>query len=313
MKRAIMILLSVGIMAIIFWRIDVQELKRYIVEVDVHWLVLAVMLFIPQIYVSAYRWQMMVADRISVSLWECTKLALAAASLNILVPSRVGDLSKPYFMGKIKGWNMHRGLNVVVFEKYIDLASLAIVILTGTVWSLQADSTTLFGVSFSLAVLAVFPVIYFIRLDRWAALPFWGRHKILRKMGEFLLESQMYLNDIKTNHGRVTQIIGVSVGLWFLHIIQFYVFFLAFHSQVSVFDVFRLVPIAILVGLLPLTVAGVGTRDSAMIYLFKPLEEVSLIVGVGLFVSLRYFVPGLLGLPFLNQYVVKSGMPKDGG
>ena len=104
--------------------------------------------------------------------------------------------------------------------------------------------------------------------------------------------------------------VWISVFLWFLHIAQFYVIFLALHSPVSIFAVFRLVPLAILVGLVPLTVAGVGTRDSAMIYFFKPYDDVARIVGVGLFSSLRYFIPGIAGLPFLNHYIVH---PESGG
>jgi len=114
------------------------------------------------------------------------------------------------------------------------------------------------------------------------------------------------LDELKTDKRQLCWVLVVSIFLWFLHIAQFLVVFRALHSDVSAFLVFGLVPLAILVGLIPLTVAGVGTRDSAMIYFFAPYESPALVAGVGLFSSLRYFVPGLLGLPFLNRYIVRK-------
>ena len=64
-----------------------------------------------------------------------------------------------------------------------------------------------------------------------------------------------------------------------------------------------LLPLAIFVGLLPLTLSGMGTRDPAFIALFGGLgvaAEVSL--GVGLLYSLYgYWLPALVGLPFMRR------------
>ena len=122
----------------------------------------------------------------------------------------------------------------------------------------------------------------------------------------FFLDSHHYLEELRKNFGHLVFLLVFSIFLWFVHLLQFFVIFRCLHSQVSIFHVFRLVPLAILVGLVPLTIAGMGTRDSAMIYLFTPYEKASLMVGVGLFASLRYLIPGVLGLPFLNHYLIRK-------
>jgi len=58
--------------------------------------------------------------------------------------------------------------------------------------------------------------------------------------------------------------------------------------------VFLRVPIAIFVGLLPITLAGIGTRDGALVALIAPHAVAAL---VGLFSTLRYVVMALLGVP----------------
>jgi len=306
MKTLIAFVLSLAIMGVIFSRINLGEFVQYFTQIDPWLAAVAVLFFVPQVVLSAYRWQVMVKDKTRMSLWESVKLILSANALNILLPSRVGDLSKAYFVGRAGKIKMKRSMNVVFFEKYIDLASLGIVVLTGILWSRDWDESAFLGFGFSGATIGLFPVLYFINLHRWTSFPLFEKNRVLNKVKDFLVDSQEYLNELKRDFKLLGFVLGLSVFLWFVHIVQFYLIFLALHSQVSVFNVFRLVPLAILVGLIPVTVAGVGTRDSAMIYFFAPYESTALIVGVGLFASLRYFVPGILGLPFLNRYIVKK-------
>ncbi len=309
MKKFIAFLLSILIMGLIFSRINFNQFKSHLAQVDPWLFTLAVLFFIPQITLTAYRWTLMIRSQTVMGLGESIKLTLSANALNILLPSRVGDLSKAYFIGKEGRMDLKRGMNVVFFEKYIDLASLGVVILAGVLFSARWDSASLTGLGFAATVIGIFPILYWVDLEKWVSFSFFEKNKIFKKIREFLLDTHHYLKEIRQNPGLLFFIIGLSIFLWFVHILQFYMIFRAFHSQVSLFHVFRLVPLAILVGLIPLTLAGMGTRDSALIFLFKPYESAALVAGVGLFASLRYFVPGFLGLPFLNQYVLKANRP----
>ena len=66
---------------------------------------------------------------------------------------------------------------------------------------------------------------------------------------------------------------------------------------------FALAPLAILAGLLPLTFAGVGTRDAALVALYAPYFSAATGAALGLLCTSRYFLPAIGGLPFLNQYL----------
>ena len=306
MKKIIAILLSFLIMGIIFSRIDLGAFRNHLVQADPWLFLVALLFFIPQILISAFRWKVMIEDHGALHLWEAVKLNLSCCALNILLPSRVGDLSKAYFMGRDGRVDMKRGMNVVFFEKYIDLASLGVVVLTGVLFSRHWDKACLAGLIISAGVIGFFPALYFVNLERWTRFSIFKKIRLLAKIRELFLDSQDYLAGVRRNRGLAGFIVSISIFLWFVHVLQFYMIFLAFHSHVSLFHVFRLVPLAILVGLIPLTIAGMGTRDSALIYLFAPFESSALVAGVGLFASLRYFVPGILGLPFLSHYIVKK-------
>ena len=61
-------------------------------------------------------------------------------------------------------------------------------------------------------------------------------------------------------------------------------------------------PVAIFVGLLPVTLGGMGTRDAAMLVLFADYGDPAQILAAGLLYSLlSYWVLGVLGLPFARR------------
>jgi hypothetical protein len=67
------------------------------------------------------------------------------------------------------------------------------------------------------------------------------------------------------------------------------------------------VPIGLGIGSLPFTIGGLGTRDSARIYLFAPYESAAFMAGIGLLCSMRYWVDTLPGLPFFHVYSFGKG------
>ena len=64
-----------------------------------------------------------------------------------------------------------------------------------------------------------------------------------------------------------------------------------------------LLPVAIVAGLVPLTFAGVGVRDAALVLLLSPYIGAPTAAALGVLFWLRYLVPGLLGSPLLPRFI----------
>jgi uncharacterized membrane protein YbhN (UPF0104 family) len=102
---------------------------------------------------------------------------------------------------------------------------------------------------------------------------------------------------------RRARIVSLSLAIWFLHLAQIYMFFEALRASVPLPAFTAFLPLAIFVGLLPFSIAGIGTRDAALILLFSPYHPGGVLAGVGFCLSLRYVLPALAGLPFLHRYL----------
>jgi uncharacterized protein (TIRG00374 family) len=117
---------------------------------------------------------------------------------------------------------------------------------------------------------------------------------------------------------RSLRLLGRSPGLlawvvfytalnWFVSIFQMVFCYLGLHTRVPVLFAAGALPLAIFVGLLPLTLSGMGTRDSAIIALFSRYASPGVSLGVGLLYSLfGYWLPSLVGLLFLVRVLPRE-------
>jgi uncharacterized membrane protein YbhN (UPF0104 family) len=101
----------------------------------------------------------------------------------------------------------------------------------------------------------------------------------------------------------VISIVWVTLLIWFLYLLQIWLLAAALNAPIPLLSSFGLSALALLAGLAPMTLAGVGTRDAATIYLFAPFIAAPEGAALGLMLTLRYVLPGLAGLPFLAGYI----------
>lgn len=102
---------------------------------------------------------------------------------------------------------------------------------------------------------------------------------------------------------QLLKITVTSVFIWFLHLLQIWFFILALKAWTPLLANLALSPLAILAGLLPLTFAGVGTRDAALIFFYQPYFDATTAAALGLLCTSRYLLPAVGGLPFLGKYL----------
>jgi uncharacterized protein (TIRG00374 family) len=134
----------------------------------------------------------------------------------------------------------------------------------------------------------------------------WLRGKVrLQKVYRLFASSHDVIAMLQSRGAKRSQILVLSVVIWIFHLVQIYFFFRALGAQPALGQFATLVPLAIFVGLLPISIAGFGTRDTALIVLFPQFSS-SVMLGVAMFVNLRYLLPAAAGIPFLHKYLQLS-------
>lgn len=317
MKRLIALAVTLIIFGVILANIDRAALWANLADTRLGPFAVAMVLFIPQNFIMAYRWKLMAGNFIPMSWGRSIGLILAGQTMNVLLPSKLGDLTKAYFLKRAGALDLARSTNLVVFEKMLDLGSLCLLALIGVVAAtssgLPTENETAFAMLalltalLSAAILAVVVALYFVPPER---LPFLrrlidglGAHPRLRRVHSLFASSREVIALLQRREARRGFLSLLSVFLWVLHLVQIYFFFISLNAPVPILAFAALMPLAIFVGLLPLSLFGMGTRDAAIIFLFAAYHPPAILTGVGLYVSLRYIVPAIAGLPFVQFYM----------
>jgi hypothetical protein len=240
------------------------------------------------------------------SLGLATKLILAGSTMNVVLPSKMGDMLKSVFMRDALDMRGSLAVSVVVFEKACDLLGLLAWCLLGLVVYAGDDAFFIIlalaiggGLGFGILMLSSLSFADgFLRLVSKVA------PSSLSDKFENLCKSWAEVHGFFWRSKRaVLSIVGVTLFIWFLHLLQIWLLATALHAPVPLMSSLGLSSLALLAGLVPLTLAGVGTRDAAAIYLFAPFMAAPAGAALGLMLTLRYILPGLAGLPFLAEYL----------
>ncbi len=304
MKRFISIAVSVAILLIIYSKIDFQGLLDVFRNCARPWLAISLGMVIPITMFTSGRLQQLMPQEKSLGFIEANRLILGASVLNMVLPSKMGDIAKAYFMRERGHLGGSLSLSLVVFEKACDMLSLLFWCAFGLILYPAKD-----GLFWTMtAAVAVGLILGLLLLgSRQFAQGFFGMARKLapKKLSQKLKNLQISWGEMHdyfwSDKGQLLKMAGSSIFIWFLHLLQIWLFILALQAWTPFLTNLALSPLAILAGLLPLTFAGVGTRDAALIFFYQPYFDAPTGAALGLLCTSRYFLPALIGLPFLGQ------------
>ena len=306
MKRWISIAISLLILGVIYWKIDFRGLGRIFQNCNGWWMAISLGMVVPLTLLTAWRLQQLMPHGTRLQFGEANRLILAASVLNMVLPSKMGDIAKAYFMKERGHLNGSLSLSLVLFEKTCDMLSLLLWCVFGLILYPAKDS--FFWIMTGAVALGLTCGLLLVGSRRFARLCFGFAQRIAPGRLHETLEKFRASWDIMFDYfwqetAIFYKVAATSVFLWSLHLLQIWFFILALRAWAPFLANLALSPLAILAGLLPLTFAGVGTRDAALIFFYKPFFNAPVAAALGLLCTSRYLLPAIGGLPFLGQYL----------
>lgn len=219
---------------------------------------------------------------------RCQKITFATYPLNVMIPSKGGDLVKSWSLRDIMP--VSQGVGIVILDRLIDLILLCLMSFAG---STLINDIKLLILSLSAFLIGLSAMLILHKTNKFNSNNRFFRH--IKDVG-YATRCLAY------NWKYFVSIFAIGILIWLGSVFQIYLLYLAVGQHVPFTFCIAVVPIAILIGILPITVAGMGTRDAALIYLFSTYSSSSASITVGLFFSLlRYWVLALLGMPFMGN------------
>lgn len=306
--RAISIIISLAILTLLYWQIDFSDVIDVFLQAKLIWLCLGMLLVVPITLLTAFRLTFLSMRSNKISYVDALKLILAASVMNLVLPSKMGDIAKSVFIVKDKDLNYSKALPLVVFEKMSDLLALLLWCVVGLLF-LQNYS------SFYVIILLVASIFLAIGVLTIYSKPFTNVMALLALVilpKRFSLTVRGFqegwyeaIDFIRKDRKKTWVLFLLSVFLWFLHLFQIWLFIFALSPNVDLLVSLAITPIAIFAGLMPLTFSGIGTRDFAFIYFYSAYFSAATGAALGILATLRYIIPAVVGIPFFSHYLNK--------
>ena len=214
---------------------------------------------------------------------------LTSTAVNAVIPARGGDFVRALILADEKG-SVPVFIGAILLERMGDVFTLGL---------LSLVAATLGGVSIA-TPLALGACVASAGVT--VAMAF-GRHLPWKpELGERIGRAA---RGIRTAPGQAVAGLVWAALCWINSVVVIGLCLRAVGVDVGILPVLRAGPVAILIGILPVTVGGIGTRDMALVTLLGAPEADRVVAGAFLFTILAVWGQGLLGLPSLRKHLAR--------
>jgi uncharacterized protein (TIRG00374 family) len=266
------LLVAVGITGVIFWRSDPRAVARAAAQADLPWLVLAVLTAALDRTLMAVRWVLLlapVAAETRPPLRTLLRIFFVSSFVGAFLPASIGgDAARAYSLARhaVPGAN---AVASVAMDRALGTLSIFIMGTAGLliIHTQIGDALLLAVFAATLAAAALIGAVVFSETaGRWAAaglarLP-WER---LRRVSQALVDA---IRAYAAHHRLLGGVLAASVAVQVLRILEAWLLGLALGLSLPLSIYFAFVPIILLVIVMPVTVAGLGTTQLAFVWLF---------------------------------------------
>jgi len=126
LKRFIIpVLITIGIMILLFTQISLGDLYALLKGVDLQWTFLGVLGYLLAILCRAFRYKWLIHSK-DIPLSDLFKISVLYHLSLMVLPSKLGELSYPYFLNRTSGMAMTEGLASLIASRIYDFLTLLI-------------------------------------------------------------------------------------------------------------------------------------------------------------------------------------------
>ena len=261
--------IGIVVLIVILVRVDLGVVFQQLQGCHLPDLVLAVLLIFPQIALRAFRWQDLLTRQGVHCPWpRALTFYFAAVFAGLMTPGRLGELAKGVFLKQHRIASISRSLPSVMTDRFLDLVVLlALALLAFPHFDLIPHAGKVSALALGLMVtLIALGLNWLVASQQLLAIASKIKTRLKSNwsgtLDDFVAGSRALIST-----GLLASLVWTLAG--------YAVFFMqtnaighAIALPADFMTIARVVSISILVGFIPITFAGLGTRDAMLIFLF---------------------------------------------
>jgi len=298
-----------AILLFLFWKVEfsAQGFGDILRSVHPGYFLLSLFGVVIVLGIKSYRWRLLIRNEgADYSAYKAFGAFMASDAIGIITPGRIGEIARLYYVRQDTPISFYAAFKTIVSDRIFDFTMLGWFGLSGMLFYFKTlgDHPAIY---YAAGTLILFIVGYIAGIRLLALLL--KNHKISQiPIVRFIYESFLAVLGAR------------AIQMWFITIVAYFMYFafswlimLALHLTPSYIDVVFIMSIMSLSTIIPLSVAGFGTREATLVLLFSyyGLASETAISFSLLHFSAFFLWGGLIGLVFWLLMPISLQQVKD--
>lgn len=260
--------ITIAILAYLASDIDMAAAARAVLQVDVRYLALVLVLVLCDRAVMILRWVLLLrASHVDISARDAARIFLVSSFVGSFLPAGVGgDLARAYGLSKATS-DTAEALASVAIDRVLGIIALLAMGVLGLIATTTSVSDWRVVAGILLLLAGCLALLW---ADRLVA-AFMPRGLEDRRLGRRLRGVGDALSRYRRRPGALAQVFGWSIGVQLLRIVQAYFLGVGLGILVPFRYYLVFMPVALLMLLLPISVSGFGLPQAIIVWLTRPL------------------------------------------
>lgn len=292
-------IIGIGILLWLLLHIDIGQVVDILLNSHPVLVCVALVFMVLHSLVKFLRYQyILIQQGVRNPFWKTVRFSLSAAYLSFVTPGRIGEVSKAYFIHKDNGGLLNMLLAGSLVDRSFDVYTLLLAAMLGIVF-MNPFGAKLVPIILVIVLVASAPLVFLIRIVRERLIDIigWIERKSINSdtwsghLHSFFAEIQSLLN------WKILWGFAASFTAYALFFSACYLLSRSIDIPLSYFKVAVFTAYANILSFVPISFAGIGTREASLVYLFsiENLSREPALAFSTLLFSSTYLLFGLIG------------------
>ncbi len=265
-------LIGIAIFVYIVYNLDIEKIIVVFLSINPIFIICSLTLTIPRLIIRNTAWQIIQKEqKITISFFQSLKIFLIGYFYGSITPGYIGQIMRVPYMKEKTGAPYGKLFVNSLMETIIHTLSLYGMMLIGALLVMGVLPELLYISGIWVVLLAII-LFYFVKRERGEKL----FHLLIQYLIPKKLKTNLYrfVDTFYTDFPEIKKLLLpliLGIFTWIIIFSQEYIIVLALGIDIPYLYFLLLFPIANVVGFIPITFAGLGTRELTAIFLFSTL------------------------------------------
>lgn len=303
LKTYIKVIFGITLLVILLSIIGIENVINSLYKMNPIPLIFAAVLIPVNLGLRFLRWDKITKILVKIPTLDVLKIYMIGFFFSAITPSKIGDVVRFRYIKKY-GASTGESLSLTIMDRMFDIFIIFIVTIVGIL--LIPEINTVLPVWQSLSLIAgLLVIVSYLMLKKNLSLRILNffvkktkiTKKIEKKPDDLVHDIYKPVNFIKKKPKTLFIAVLSSLFIWMTLAYQSTLIFASLGLDVNYFYVFVFTCIAAIVGLIPITISGIGTRDATFIILFSIMGiTANDVIVMSLFtLFLTQIIPAIIG------------------